>query len=69
MTTTALSYEQVMETLPAIVADCLALDLEEITPEMVFCEESIEFLDLSFRCEKAYGIKAPFRLFIGSRIC
>lgn len=65
--TTALTYDQVMEKLPAIVADCLAIDVEEVTPEMVFCEESIEFLDLNFRCEKAFGIKSPFRLLLGSR--
>jgi acyl carrier protein len=67
MATTALTYEQVMEKLPAIVAECLAVDLEEITPELVFYEDSIDLLDLSFRCEKAYGVKAPFRLFVSGR--
>lgn len=65
--TTALTYDQVMEKLPAIVADCLAIDLEEVTPDLVFSNESIELLDLNFRCERAYGIKSPFRLLTGSR--
>lgn len=64
-----LTYDQIMETLPALVADCLAMDAEEVTPDMVFCNEgeSIEILDLNFRCEKTFGIKSPFRLFLGSR--
>lgn len=68
-TVTTLTYDQVMAKLPAIVADCLGLDEEEITPDLVICpdKESIEILDLSFRCEKAFQIKSPFKLFLGSR--
>lgn len=68
-TSIPLSYEQVMEKLPAIVANCIAIEVEDITPDMVFCHDgdSIEILDLNFRCEKAFGIKSPFRLFLGSK--
>lgn len=68
-TSTTLTYDLVLERLPPLVADCLGLDIEDITPEMVFCRDgdSIEILDLNFRCEKAFGIKSPFRLFLGSR--
>ena len=67
--TTALTYDHVMEKLPDIVADCLAIDRKDVTPDWVFCEagDSIDYLDLNFRCEKTFGVKSPFKLFIGSR--
>ncbi len=68
-TSTTLTYDQVLEKLPAIVAECQALEIEDVTPDLVFCQEgdSIELLDLNFRCEKAFRIKSPFRLFLGSK--
>ena len=48
-----------------IVADILARELNEVTPTARFFEdlggESIDVLELSFRCEKIYGIKAEFQ--------
>jgi acyl carrier protein len=63
------TYDEVMEKLPALVADCLALEIADVAPDLVFCSDndSIEILDLNFRCEKAFGIKSPFRLFLGSK--
>lgn len=60
-----------MKQLPSIVADCLAVEIEDVVPSAGFFAElggdSIDLLDLSFRCEKAFGIKSPFRLFHGSK--
>ncbi len=63
------TYDEVMDKLPALVAECLGLEIDEVTPDLVFCSEndSIDLLDLNFHCEKAYGIKSPFRLFLGSK--
>jgi acyl carrier protein len=70
-TVTTLTYDQVMEKLPAIVADCLGVDLEDVVPEAGFFTtlggDSIDLLDLNFRCEKGFTIKSPFRLWLGSR--
>lgn len=69
--TNELSYDDVMQRLPTILADCLAIDPEDVTPTAGFFAElggdSIDLLDLSFRCEKAFGIKSPFWLFHGSK--
>lgn len=69
--TTPLTYEQAMLRLPQILVDCLSVDLEDVTPEAEFVGdlggESIDLLDLNFRCEKAFDIKSPFQLFTGSR--
>lgn len=65
-----LSYDQVMEKLPLIVADCLAAEVEDVTPAAEYGAlggNSIDLLDLSFRCEKEFSIKSPFRLFVSSR--
>ncbi|MBN1488310.1 MAG: acyl carrier protein [Phycisphaerae bacterium] len=47
-----------------IIADILAIDAEEVVPTARFVEdlgaESIDMLELSFRCEKRFGIKDPF---------
>lgn len=64
---TALTYAQVMEKLPGVIAECLGLDEVEVTPDLVFDDDSIGIFDLNFRCEKAFGIKSPFRLFVGSK--
>lgn len=69
--TKSLTYDDVMLQLPTIVADCVAVEPEDVVPTAGFYTElggdSIDLLDLSFRCEKAFGIKSPFRLFHGSK--
>ena len=46
------------------IADCLATDIEEVVPEANFFSdlggESIDVLDLTFRIEKALGVRPNF---------
>jgi acyl carrier protein len=48
-----------------MVADVLALEVDEVRPEDSFVTklagDSLGFLELSFQCEKRYGIKLPFQ--------
>jgi acyl carrier protein len=52
-------FEMVQETLE----EALGVDADEVTPEATLTEdlgaESIDFLDIVFRLEKAFGIKIP----------
>lgn len=56
---------EVLQEVREIVADILARELQEVTPAARFFEdlggESIDVLELSFRCERIYGIKAEFQ--------
>lgn len=53
--------EQIQTELRNEVADCLALEPEEITEGSGFFDElggeSIDMLDLSFRCERRFGVR------------
>jgi acyl carrier protein len=53
------AFEKVKETL----VEALGVDEEEVTPEATLTgdlgAESIDFLDIVFRLEKAFGIKIP----------
>jgi len=53
------AFEKVKETL----VDALGVDDEEVTPEAILTgdlgAESIDFLDIVFRLEKAFNIKIP----------
>jgi acyl carrier protein len=48
-----------------IVADCLGIEVDEVTPNAKFFEdlqgESIDLIDLGFRFEKAFQVKASFK--------
>lgn len=52
-------YPKVAET----IADALGCDLEEVQPELSLIDdldaESIDFLDMVFRLERAFGMKIP----------
>ena len=52
-------FEKVQETLE----EALGVDADEVTPDATLTEdlgaESIDFLDIVFRLEKAFGIKIP----------
>src|SRR6478672_7352384 len=52
-------YTKVQE----VLVDALGVDEDEVTPEAVIRDdlgaESIDFLDIMFRLEKAFGIKIP----------
>ncbi len=48
-----------------IIADCVGVDLAEVTSTANFFDdlggESIDVIDLAFRFEKAFHVKAPFK--------
>lgn len=55
--------EEVYPEVAGIVADALAVDLEEISPESRLIHdlnaESIDFLDIVYRLERKFGVKIP----------
>ncbi len=59
----AMSRDEIYQKVQAVLVDALGVDEEEITPEAVIRDdlgaESIDFLDIMFRLEKAFGIKIP----------
>ncbi len=59
----ALSQEQIFEKVRVALVDALGVDEEEVTPEATMVgdlgAESIDFLDIVFRLEKAFDIKIP----------
>ena len=56
-----LSREEIFSKVQAVLVDALGVDEEEVTNTAVIKDdlgaESIDFLDISFRLEKAFGIK------------
>ena len=59
----AMSREEIFEQVQDVLVDALGLDDDEITPEATLMgdlgAESIDFLDIVFRLEKAFSIKVP----------
>ena len=59
----AMSREEIYEQVKDALVDALGLDDEDITPEATLMgdlgAESIDFLDIVFRLEKAFDIKVP----------
>ena len=59
----ALSRDEIFTKVQGVLADALGVDEEEVTPAASLRQdlgaESIDFLDISFRLEKAFGIKIP----------
>jgi acyl carrier protein len=59
----ALSREEIYKKVQGVLIDALGVDEEEVTPTAVIKDdlgaESIDFLDIVFRLEKAFGIKIP----------
>ncbi len=57
----AKSPEEVFKTVQEVLVDALGVDEEDVKPEARLVgdlgAESIDFLDISFRLEKAFGIK------------
>lgn len=55
--------QEIFEKTRAILADVLGVEKDEITPESTLIgdlgAESIDFLDISFRIEKEFGVKFP----------
>lgn len=59
----AISREEVFDKVKAVLVDALGVDDEEVTPTATLRgdlgAESIDFLDIAFRLEKAFSIKIP----------
>lgn len=59
----ALSRDEIFEKVQEVLVDALGLDDDEVTPEATLMgdlgAESIDFLDIVFRLEKAFDIKVP----------
>ena len=59
----AMSREDIYEKVKGVLVDALGVDEDEVTPTAVIRDdlgaESIDFLDIMFRLEKAFGIKIP----------
>ena len=55
--------EQIYDKVKDVLVDALGVDEDEVTPTAVIRDdlgaESIDFLDIMFRLEKAFGIKIP----------
>jgi len=66
MTTTAITQAEIDAVFPTVaetMADALGCEVEDITPNVSLIEgldaESIDFLDMVFRLERAFKIKIP----------
>ena len=59
----ALSRDEIYKKVQGVLVDALGVDEDEVTPTAVIKDdlgaESIDFLDIVFRLEKAFGIKIP----------
>jgi len=57
----ALTREEIYKKVQGVLVDALSVDEEEVTPTAVIRDdlgaESIDFLDIAFRLEKAFNIK------------
>ena len=66
MTQAQISKEDILAVLPTVaatIADALGCDLEEVKPDASLIDdldaESIDFLDMVFRLERAFKVKIP----------
>jgi len=59
----ARSVDEIFSEVQEVLVDALGVDEEEVSPEATLMgdlgAESIDFLDIVFRLEKAFGIKIP----------
>jgi len=59
----AMSRDEIYSKVQTVLVDALGVDEEEVTPNAVIRDdlgaESIDFLDIMFRLEKAFNIKIP----------
>ncbi len=59
----AMSRDEIFQQVQEVLVDALGVDDDEVTPEATLMgdlgAESIDFLDIVFRLEKAFGIKIP----------
>src|SRR5690349_9247261 len=56
-----MTHEQIFEKVRGVLVDALAVDEDEVTPEATLTgdlgAESIDFLDIGFKLEQAFGFK------------
>ena len=59
----AMSRDEIFQHVQEVLVDALGVDDDEVTPDATLMgdlgAESIDFLDIVFRLEKAFGIKVP----------
>ncbi|HEX2971985.1 MAG TPA: acyl carrier protein [Tepidisphaeraceae bacterium] len=59
----AMSRDEIYQKVQGVLVDALGVDEEEVKPTATLRgdlgAESIDFLDIAFRLEKAFGIKIP----------
>ena len=59
----AMTREQILQEVVGVLVDALGVDEDEVKPDATLMAdlgaESIDFLDIVFRMEKAFGIKIP----------
>lgn len=59
----AMSHDEIFNQVQEVLVDALGLDDDEVTAQATLMgdlgAESIDFLDIVFRLEKAFGIKIP----------
>ena len=60
---TTMSREEIYKKVQGVLVEALGVDEDEVTPDATLRgdlgAESIDFLDIAFRLEKAFGIKIP----------
>ena len=65
------SQEEIFEKVRTALVDALGVDEDEVTPTATMVgdlgAESIDFLDIVFRLEKAFDIKIPARRIVSRR--
>lgn len=58
-----MTHDEIYAKVKDVLVDALGVDDDEVTPDAVIRDdlgaESIDFLDIVFRLEKAFGIKIP----------
>ena len=63
VTIMTMSRDEVFQKVQGVLVDALGVDDDEVTPEATLMgdlgAESIDFLDIVFRLEKAFGMKVP----------
>ena len=59
----AMTRDQIFQEVQGVLVDALGVDEDEVKPDATLMAdlgaESIDFLDIVFRMEKAFGIKIP----------
>jgi acyl carrier protein len=62
-TMATMTRDDIYKKVQTVLVDALGVDEDEVTPQAVIRDdlgaESIDFLDIIFRLEKAFGIKIP----------